>query len=497
MDNTFKSGFVTLIGRPNVGKSTLMNYLIGQKIAITSDKPQTTRNRIQTVYTDERGQIIFLDTPGIHKAKNKLGEYMVNVAEHTMSEVDVILWLVEPTTFIGAGERHIAEQLQKVKTPVMLVINKIDTVKNQDEILKFIDAYKDICNFAEIVPVSALKGKNTELVTELIFKYLPEGPQFYDEDTVTDQPMRQIAAELIREKIHCADAAVHFFPGATQANFIVTAAALSPVQSVIAADTGHINCHEAASIENTGHKILELPNTDGKISAEQIAACAAAYYEGGEPEYLTEPKMVYLSFPTEQGTLYSLQELTKIHEVCRKYDMYLFVDGARLGYGLGSEKNDVSLEDLAALTDVFYFGGTKCGALFGEAVVLTADSLKKRFKAYMKQNGAVLAKGWLLGLQFHCLLGHDLYFTATRRADELAMKLRKAFAAQGIPFWVESFTNQQFVILTDAQKETLEKRYIFEPMGKSADGGNIARFCTSWATTEEEVQTLIDDLKAL
>ena len=142
-------------------------------------------------------------------------------------------------------------------------------------------------------------------------------------------------------------------------------------------------------------------------------------------------------------------------------------------------------------------GATKCGALFGEAVVLTADSLKKRFKAYMKQNGAVLAKGWLLGLQFHCLLGHDLYFTATRRADELAMKLRKAFAAQGIPFWVESFTNQQFVILTDAQKETLEKRYIFEPMGKSADGGNIARFCTSWATTEEEVQTLIDDLKAL
>lgn len=200
MDNTFKSGFVTLIGRPNVGKSTLMNHLIGQKIAITSDKPQTTRNRIQTVFTDERGQIIFLDTPGIHKAKNKLGEYMVNVAEHTMSEVDVILWLVEPSTFIGAGERHIAEQLQKVKTPVILVINKIDTVKNQDEILKFIDAYKDICNFAEIVPVSALKGKNTDLVTELIFKYLPEGPQFYDEDTVTDQPMRQIAAELIREK---------------------------------------------------------------------------------------------------------------------------------------------------------------------------------------------------------------------------------------------------------------------------------------------------------
>ena len=196
----FKSGFVTLIGRPNVGKSTLMNHLIGQKIAITSEKPQTTRNRIQTVYTDERGQIIFLDTPGIHKAKNKLGEYMVNVAENTLKEVDVILWLGEPTTFIGAGERHIAEQLSKIKTPVILVINKIDTVKSKEEILTFIAAYKDILNFAEIIPVSALKEMNIEDVKSSIFKYLPAGPQFYDEDTVTDQPMRQIAAELIREK---------------------------------------------------------------------------------------------------------------------------------------------------------------------------------------------------------------------------------------------------------------------------------------------------------
>ena len=187
-------------GRPNVGKSTLMNHLIGQKIAITSEKPQTTRNRIQTVYTEDRGQIIFLDTPGIHKAKNKLGEYMVNVAENTLKEVDVILWLVEPTTFIGAGERHIAEQLSKIKTPVILVINKIDTVKSKEEILTFIAAYKDILNFAEIIPVSALKEMNIEDVKSSIFKYLPAGPQFYDEDTVTDQPMRQIAAELIREK---------------------------------------------------------------------------------------------------------------------------------------------------------------------------------------------------------------------------------------------------------------------------------------------------------
>ena len=194
-----------MIGRPNVGKSTLMNHLIGQKIAITSNKPQTTRNRIQTVYTCEKGQIVFVDTPGIHKAKNKLGEYMVNVAERTVNEVDAVLWLVEPTTFIGAGEQHIARQLSTVKTPVILVINKVDTVK-KEEILAFIDAYRKILDFAEIVPVSALKGTNTDTLLDVIFKYLPYGPQFYDEDTVTDQPQRQIVSELIREKaLRCLD----------------------------------------------------------------------------------------------------------------------------------------------------------------------------------------------------------------------------------------------------------------------------------------------------
>lgn len=195
----YKSGFVTLIGRPNVGKSTLMNYLIGQKIAITSNKPQTTRNRIQTVLTTEEGQIVFVDTPGIHKAKNKLGEYMVNVAERTLNEVDVVLWLVEPSTFIGAGEKHIVEQLGRVKTPVVLVINKVDMVK-KDEVLTFIDAYRKIYDFAAIVPVSARSGENTEELVKVIMKYLPYGPQFYDEDTITDQPERQIVAELIREK---------------------------------------------------------------------------------------------------------------------------------------------------------------------------------------------------------------------------------------------------------------------------------------------------------
>lgn len=195
----FKSGFATLIGRPNVGKSTLMNHLIGQKIAITSNKPQTTRNKIQTVYTSSQGQIVFLDTPGIHKAKNKLGEYMVNVAERTLKEVDVVLWLVEPTDYIGKGEQHIAAQLKKANIPVILIMNKIDTV-DKSRIGEFMEGYRGLLEFADMIPVCALRGVNMERVIQAIFKYLPYGPKYYDDDTVTDQPQRQIAAELIREK---------------------------------------------------------------------------------------------------------------------------------------------------------------------------------------------------------------------------------------------------------------------------------------------------------
>ena len=194
-----KTAMITIAGRPNVGKSTLANALVGEKIAIVSNKPQTTRNRIQTVYTCDEGQIVFLDTPGIHKAKNKLGEYMVDVAEKTLKEVDVILWLVEPSNFIGAGERHIAEILEKVNAPVILIINKTDTVE-KDKILEFIDTYRKLFQFAEIIPCSALRHQNTDDIIPSIFKYLPYGPQFYDEDTITDQPMRQIVAEIIREK---------------------------------------------------------------------------------------------------------------------------------------------------------------------------------------------------------------------------------------------------------------------------------------------------------
>ncbi len=200
MQEQFKSGFVALIGRPNVGKSTLMNQLIGQKIAITSNKPQTTRNRIRTVYTDpKKGQIIFLDTPGMHRAKNKLGEFMVETAQSTLRDADLILWLVEPSERIGGGDRHIIEQLKNAGAPVILVINKIDTVEH-DEVYGVIEAYRGLYDFAEVVPLSALRGKNCGILPDLIFRYLPEGPAYFDEDTVTDQPQRQIVAEIIREK---------------------------------------------------------------------------------------------------------------------------------------------------------------------------------------------------------------------------------------------------------------------------------------------------------
>lgn len=304
------------------------------------------------------------------------------------------------------------------------------------------------------------------------------------------------AEAVIKKLISRDDALIKFIPGATQANIVAISSALSPVQSVIAADTGHINCHETASIENTGHKIIALPNTDGKISAQQVEECAAEYYGSGAPEYLTEPKLVYLSFPTEKGTLYSKQELGEISAVCKKYGMYLFVDGARMGYGLSSEKNDLTLSDFAELTDMFYIGGTKCGALFGEALIITEPSLRYRFKAHMKQKGAVLAKGWLMGLQFAVMLESGEYFEKTKRADELAMEIKKAFEAKGIPLWVESFTNQQFVILSERQKNILAQNYYFEEEGIT-EQGTVVRFCTSWATSQTEADALIAGIAAL
>ena len=258
--------------------------------------------------------------------------------------------------------------------------------------------------------------------------------------------------------------------------------------------TGHINGHECASIENTGHKILALPQQDGKITAGQIEKEARAYYEAGEAEWLTRPSLVYISFTTEYGTLYSKAELTAISEVCRKYGMALFVDGARLAYGLASPENDLTLPDLARLADAFYLGGTKCGALFGEALVLTHPETVRRFKASMKQNGAVLAKGWLLGLQFCTLLQDGLYFKMAARADAFALKIRDAFRKKGIPEYVVSPTNQQFVLLTPEQAAHLEKKYAFEREGTLEDGRLLVRFCTSWSTKEGEVEALVADI---
>lgn len=306
----------------------------------------------------------------------------------------------------------------------------------------------------------------------------------------------QRASERIKSHLGNADADVHFMVGGTQVNYTVIAAALRPYQGVISADSGHIHVHETGAVENTGHKILAVKGENGKLSAESVEAEAENYRTSGVKEHITQPKMVYISFPTEYGTLYSKKELQDISAVCRKYGMYLMIDGARMGYGLGAEVNDVKLSDLAALADVFYIGGTKCGAMMGEAVVLTCHALKEDFRSYMKQNGGMLAKGWILGLQFSVLFEEGLYFEITAQADRYAMQIRKAFEEKGIEFYIDSPTNQQFVVLSDQQKEKLQRNHIFEyqfPVGEK----HCVRFCTSWSTRQEDVDILEKDIRAL
>lgn len=307
------------------------------------------------------------------------------------------------------------------------------------------------------------------------------------------------AQELIREAAQAPKAQVHFVTGGTQANFTVISAALRPWESVISADTGHIHAHETGAVEHIGHKIETLPAVDGKITAQQIEGLAVSYELSDVPEHITQPKMVYLSYSTEFGTLYSRAELEAIAQVCKDYGLYLFVDGARMGYGLGSAEADLTLADFARLCDVFTIGGTKCGALFGEAVVLTNLDLfgEFYFRNNIKQNGGMLAKGWLLGLQFATLFENNLYFEITRRADEQAMRLRDAFREAGVPFYIESPTNQQFVVLHKRVLQELSKKYTFENEGTVDEAHGIARFCTSWATKDEEVDELIADIQLL
>ena len=305
------------------------------------------------------------------------------------------------------------------------------------------------------------------------------------------------ASDEIRKHLGNADADIHFMEGGTQVNYTVIAAALRPYQGVISADSGHINVHETGAVENTGHKVLALPHTNGKITAEQIEKVAVDYEESGIPEHVVMPKMVYISFPTEYGTIYTKEELTAISRVCREHALYLFIDGARMGYGLGSPENDLTLADIAELSDVFYIGGTKCGALFGEAVVIMHPDLKLHFRSFIKQNGGMLAKGWLLGLQFYALFQDGLYFDITKEADRHAMAIRQAFLDKGMKLYIDSPTNQQFVLLTPAQAEKLAAEHVFEFEGKTEDGSIIARFCTSFATVQEETDALLRSIEAL
>ncbi|MBQ7195646.1 MAG: low specificity L-threonine aldolase [Bacteroidales bacterium] len=305
------------------------------------------------------------------------------------------------------------------------------------------------------------------------------------------------AAEKIRTAIKMPTAAIHFLVGGTQTNSTVISAILKPWQGVICATSGHINVHETGAIEHGGHKVIALPCTQGKISASQIEECILSHREDPSHEHCVQPGMVYLSFPTEIGTIYTLSELKAISDVCRRLRVPLFIDGARLGYGLCSEGCDINLPTLASLVDIFYIGGTKQGALFGEAVVFTDPAFCPEFRYNIKQNGGMLAKGRLLGLQFSTLFGDNLYYKASEHAVELALNIRDAFSKKGFSFLSESGSNLQFPILSDSQAEDLRRDFSFENWERTDSGHIAVRFCTSWATREKDVQSLISAIEAL
>ena len=303
------------------------------------------------------------------------------------------------------------------------------------------------------------------------------------------------AADMIRAKCSAPDADVHFLVGGTQANMIVITAALRPHQAAIAAETGHIAVHETGSIEAAGHKVITLKSGDGKITAAQVRSCVEAHWNDSTHEHMAQPALVYISQPTENGTVYSLAELEALSAVCREKGLLFYVDGARLGTALVS--SDMTLPDLARLTDAFYIGGTKLGALFGEAVVITNRAIARDFRYIVKQRGGMFAKGRLLGVQFGALMHDGLYERTAKREVDLAIKLRAAFEAKGWPLCYDSPTNQQFPIVPDAVLEKLAEKYTFSHWGK-VDGSHTAvRFCTSWATREEDVDALIADIESL
>ena len=305
------------------------------------------------------------------------------------------------------------------------------------------------------------------------------------------------AQQTVRSRFACENADVHFLVGGTQTNFTAISAFLRPWEAAVGADTAHIAVHETGAVEATGHKVLPLPSVEGKISAQQVETAVLLHRADGSFEHIVQPKLVYISHPTELGTLYTRAELEALHETCRKLGLYLFLDGARLGYGLMAKGTDVTMEDIARCCDVFYIGGTKVGALFGEAVVITNPALKEDFRYLIKQHGGMLAKGRLLGVQFDALMEDDLYFKISAHADAMADKIRACLEELKIPQLVGGITNQIFPILPDSVLNELAKTICFTEMGRYDEHHRTIRFCTSWATPEENVETLIGELRRL
>ena len=336
-----------------------------------------------------------------------------------------------------------------------------------------------------------LEGAHPRILEKMLETNFVQTPG-YGEDEYCEH-----AREIIKEKCGTPDAYVQFLVGGTQTNLTVIASILRPYQGVLSASTGHINVHETGAIEATGHKVLALPSETGKITAAQVQEFYDAHWADESHEHIVQPGMVYISHPTENGTLYTKEELKALYERCQKLGLPVFLDGARLGYGLMSEGSDLNWEDIAAYTDVFYIGGTKVGALFGEAVVITNPALTKDFRYMIKQRGGMLAKGRLLGIQFMTLLEDGLYEEIAGKAVKQAMRLKEAFLEKGYPLLYDSYTNQQYPIMSNSQLEQLREKYSFEMWEKLDEEYSAVRFCTSWATKDEDVESLIVDLDEL
>lgn len=335
------------------------------------------------------------------------------------------------------------------------------------------------------------EGAHPKVLERLVQTNMEQTPG-YSEDKYCEE-----AREKIRKACGDDSLAVHFLVGGTQTNVTVINAALRKHQGVLCAVTGHINVHETGAVEACGHKVLGLPSPDGKITAAQVAEAYEAHIHNDSFEHMVQPKMVYISNPTEIGTIYKKAELEAIYQVCKKRGLYLFMDGARLGYGLMCKENDLTLSDITANTDVFYIGGTKVGALFGEAVVIRNEELKKDFRYNIKQRGGMLAKGRLLGIQFLTLFEENRYFDISAHAARLAEKLKDELIKMGVKFYINSPTNQQFPILPDAVLAELKKKYSFAYQERMDETHSAVRFCTCWATKEENVDMLLADIREL